>query len=57
MTIKDDVLQKIGAVLGALNSINVSGRNNVNNLAGSMNILEELAKQLAQCEISDTEDE
>ena len=39
---KDNILQRIGAVLNALNNVTVSGKANLANLSGSIVILEEL---------------
>lgn len=43
----DEILQKLGAVIHALNCIQVSGKNNLINLSGSISILEEMASLLS----------
>lgn len=48
---KDRVLQNISAVVAALNTVTVSGKNNLANLSGSIAILEELYTALGACEI------
>ena len=40
---KDKIMQNIIAVLGALNNITVSGKQNLANLSGSISVLEEIA--------------
>ncbi len=49
---KDEIMQRIGAVLTALNSVTVSGKHNLTNLSGSIAVLEEVAGMLAVAEIT-----
>lgn len=48
---KEDMVQKIVAVLNALNNITVSGKNNLANLSGSIAVLEELVNTLSAANI------
>lgn len=43
---KDDILQKLSAVIAALDSIAVTGQNNRGNLYGSIAMLEQIAQTL-----------
>lgn len=52
---KNEIIQKLSAVLGALNSISVSGKNNLANLSGSISILEEIAMTLNEVIITEKE--
>lgn len=54
---KNEIMQKLSAVLGALNSISVSGKNNLANLSGSISILEEIALALNAATISEKEED
>lgn len=49
---KDNIMQRISAVLSALNTVSVSGKQNLGNLAGSIAALEELYGILGNCEIN-----
>ena len=57
---KDDILQKINAVLTALNNTTVCGKGNLANLSGSIAVLEEIYGIIYQSTIekaiSDTKD-
>lgn len=39
---KEDILNSLAAVLGALNSITVSGKANLSNLSGSIGLIEDV---------------
>lgn len=54
---KDEIMQRIGAVLNALNGINVSGKRNLVNLSGSIAVIEEIASMLSDAEITVANDE
>ena len=54
---KQQLIENINAVLGALNSITVSGKANVANLVGSINILENIGSTIANMEIPEEEQE
>lgn len=43
---KEEVMQKLGAVLNALNVITVNGKNNLVNLSGSIAVVEEVMTML-----------
>lgn len=45
---KEFIMQRINAVLNALNNISVSGKQNLGNLSGSIAVLEELYGALAE---------
>ena len=48
---KDEIMQRIEAVLAALNNVYVRGKPNLDNLSGSIAILEGLAGTLSSCDI------
>ena len=54
---KQQIIDNINAVLGALNSITVSGKANLANLVGSINILENIGSTIANMEIHEEEQE
>lgn len=54
---KQQIIDNINAVLGALNSITVSGKANLANLVGSINILENIGSTIANMEIPEEEQE
>ena len=52
---KTEIMQRLNRILGALNSISVSGKSNLANLSGSIAMLEEVAQMLNGAEIVETE--
>jgi hypothetical protein len=52
---KTEIMQRLNLILGALNSISVSGKSNLANLSGSIAMLEEVAQMLNGAEIVETE--
>ena len=54
---KQQLIENINAVLGALNIITVSGKANLANLVGSINILENIGSTIANMEIPEEEQE
>lgn len=48
---RQQLIDNINAVLGALNSITVSGKANLANLVGSINILENIGSAIASMDI------
>lgn len=52
---KTDIMQRLNLILGALNSISVSGKSNLANLSGSIAMLEEVAQMLNGAEIVEIE--
>lgn len=54
---KQQIIDNINAVLGALNSITVSGKANLANLVGSINILENIGSTIASMDIPEDESE
>ena len=52
---KTEIIQRLNLILGALNSISVSGKSNLANLSGSIAMLEEVAQMLNGAEIVETE--
>lgn len=52
---KDEIMQRIDAVLAALNNVYVRGKPNLDNLSGSISIIEGVASILAGCDIIPTE--
>lgn len=49
---KNDILQKLSAVISALNNVSVSGKANMENLCGSIAVLEDVAKTLLGAEFA-----
>ena len=47
----EGIMQRLSAVLGALNGISVSGKQNLANLSGSIALLEEILNTLSDCDI------
>lgn len=43
---KNEIIQKLGAVINALNNISVKGEQNLANLSGSITVLKEIAAQI-----------
>ena len=52
---KTEIMQRLNLILGALNSISVSGISNLANLSGSIAMLEEVAQMLNGAEIVEIE--
>jgi hypothetical protein len=52
---KTEIIQRLNLILGALNSISVSGKSNLANLSGSIAMLEEVAQMLNGAEIVEIE--
>lgn len=52
---KDEIMQRLNAVLNALNSISVRGKIDVANLGGSIAVIEEIAMMLEHADIVDTD--
>ena len=52
---KTEIIQRLNLILGALNSISVSGKSNLENLSGSIAMLEEVAQMLNGAEIVEIE--
>ena len=50
---KNDILQKLSAVISALNTISVSGKTNMENLCGSISVLEDIAKEIYGAEFAE----
>ncbi len=48
---KEELLQQLSAVLGALNAVSVSGKQNLTNLSGSIAVLEQISAALQDAEI------
>lgn len=48
---KDEIMQRLAAVLGALNHTTVCGKENLANLSGSIAVLEEVCGMLERAEI------
>ncbi len=52
---KEQILQQIGAVINALGTITVSGKQNCGNIVGSISILEQIIQQLSVVEFAPDE--
>jgi hypothetical protein len=50
---KDNIMQRLYAVLNALNNVSVSGKQNLANLSGSISVLEEVLNSLDGLDIID----
>ncbi|MDO4562218.1 MAG: hypothetical protein Q4C12_00130 [Clostridia bacterium] len=50
---KNEMIQKLGAVINALNNVYVKGEQNLANLSGSITILKEVAEQLNIYEVEE----
>ena len=48
---KNEIIQKLGAVINALNNVYVKGEQNLANLSGSIAILKEVAEQVNVLEV------
>lgn len=48
---KDEVMNRLGAVLNALNVISVNGKQNLANLSGCIVVIEEIASMLSDATI------
>lgn len=49
---KNEIMQKIGAVINALNNVSVMGEQNLANMSGSITVLKEVVTQLSACEFA-----
>ena len=54
---KEQIMQRLGAVLNALNSISVSGKSNLANLSGSIAVIEEVHTMLMDFDIMPAQQE
>lgn len=50
---KNEIIQKLSAVLNALNNVSVKGEQNLANLSGSITVLKEVAAQINGCEFAE----
>lgn len=50
---KEDILSKLNMAINALNNVSVMGKTNLNNLAGSITILEDIRNSLRQTEFKE----
>ena len=50
---KNEILQRLDAVLGALNRVAVCGKENLGNLSGSIVMLEEIGRMLQSVEFAE----
>lgn len=53
---KNEIMQRLALVLSALNSITVSGKQNLGNLGGSIAAIEEIASMLEGADITGTKE-
>ena len=54
---KNEIIQKLGAVINALNNVYVKGEQNLANLSGSITILKEVAEQVNVLEVKTIDDD
>lgn len=50
-------MSQLHAVLNALNTVSISGKANIANLGGSINMIETVIHELDQCECSSRKDD
>lgn len=48
---KDEIMNRLAAVLNALNAVSVNGKQNLANLSGSIAVIEEVAVMLSDASI------
>ena len=48
---KDEIMNRLAAVLNALNAVSVNGKQNLANLSGSIAVIEEFAAMLSDSSI------
>lgn len=48
---KDEIMNRLAAVLNALNAVSVNGKQNLVNLSGSIAVIEEVAAMLGEASI------
>lgn len=48
---KDEIMNRLAAVLNALNAVSVNGKQNLANLSGSIAVIEEVAATLSDASI------
>ena len=51
---KNEIIQKLSAVINALNNIYVKGEQNLANLSGSIGVLREVVEQIGCTDLSQT---
>jgi hypothetical protein len=54
---KEELMQRIGAVVNALNQVTVSGKANLANLSGSIAVLEEVCAMLRNATFAEPEED
>lgn len=52
---KEEIMQRLSAVINALETVTVCGRANLGNVAGSINVLEEVMMMLGNAEVTEPE--
>lgn len=50
---KDEIMNRLAAVLNALNAVSVNGKQNLANLSGSIAVIEEVAAMLSDASIEE----
>lgn len=53
---KEEIMQRLAAILNALNSVPVSGKQNLANMSGSIVCIEEIIGMLNDAELVDKKD-
>ena len=51
---KDEIMNRLAAVLNALNAVSVNGKQNLAKLSGSIAVIEEVAAMLGEASIEKT---
>lgn len=53
---KNEIIQKLGAVINALNNVSVKGEQNLANLSGSIGVLKEVVGQISAYDFTEGKD-
>lgn len=51
---KEEMIQRLSAALNALNNVSVKGKANLNNLVGSISVIEEVCNMLNSADIMES---
>lgn len=54
---KDEIMQRLSAVINALNTVTVCGKANLGYMGGSINVLEEVMAMLSNADVTEAKRE
>lgn len=54
---KDEIMQRLSAVINALNAVTVCGKANLGNMGGSISVLEEVMAILSNADVTEAKRE